>query len=521
MRFVVEWIQKHLAPRVAWVVMPAVLPFLLAPDAGAAVLVPLNSVWRYQKGTNEASNPISAWRQLSFNDSLWGTGAMPFYYGEALTGGTQLSDMRYTYGCVFLRRVFTAGDPATIGGLDLIASCDDGFIVWINGQPVARYGMADNEELYTDLADNVTEPVTAVRHLLPDHRNYLVQGNNVIAVQLFNTSRDSSDIQLNLQLITVDPDSVPPTFVSFSPPAGNLGALSQVTVQFSEPVLGVDEGDLLLNGAMAVSVTAVSGSAYTFNYDPQPFGSVFVTWNPNHGIVDLARPANAFDAGAAGTWQYNVQDVVAPTVASLTPPAGRTVRQLSQVEVTFSEPVSGIDASDLLVNGQPATNVTGFSSGPYVFQFPPIASGTPQLGWTPGHGIRDFAVSPNAFVGGTWNYAVNPGAIVGDLVINEFLAANENGLLDEDGEAQDWIEIFNRGTGSVSLGGWALTDDVRVSGQWTFPAVTLGPQQFLIVFASGKDRKPTTPGSRLHANFKLSPAGEYLGLYSFESPRLA
>jgi hypothetical protein len=500
----------------------AALHFVLVPESDAAVLVPLNSVWKYQKGTNEASAPVAAWRGLSFNDSVWSAGVMPFHYGENFTGGTLFGDMRNNYGSIFLRRTFVVTDLASVGGLDLIATCDDGFIVWINGQPVQRYNLADNKGAYTDLADTaVAEPVAQIRYFLPDHRNYLVQGTNLIAVQLFNNTLASSDIQLNLQLVAVDPDSIPPTLGSFSPAAGNVGALSQVTLQFSEPVLGVDEGDLLLNGAMAVSVTAVSGSAYTFNYDPQPFGSIAVTWNPNHGIVDLARPGNAFDAGAAGTWQYNVVDVTVPTVASLTPPADRTVRLLSQIEVSFSEGVSGIDASDLMVNGVPATSVTGFGSGPYMFQFPTVISGTVQLSWAPGHGIQDLAVSPNAFAGGSWSYTVDPGAIVGDLVINEFLAANENGLLDEDAEAQDWIEIYNRGSSGVNLGGWALTDDARVPGQWTFPAITLGPQQYLIVFASGKDRKPTTPGSRLHTNFKLSAAGEYLALYTFESPRVA
>ena len=45
------------------------------------------------------------------------------------------------------------------------------------------------------------------------------------------------------------------------------------------------------------------------------------------------------------------------------------------------------------------------------------------------------------------------------------------------------------------------------------------PNQYLLVFASGKDRKPTTPGGKLHTNFKLKINGEYLGLFSPESPR--
>ena len=46
---------------------------------------------------------------------------------------------------------------------------------------------------------------------------------------------------------------------------------------------------------------------------------------------------------------------------------------------------------------------------------------------------------------------------------------------------------------------------------WTFPAVSIGPNEFLIVFASAKDRRPTD-GSNLHTNFQLSGQGETLYL---------
>ncbi|SVB04658.1 uncharacterized protein METZ01_LOCUS157512, partial [marine metagenome] len=38
--------------------------------------------------------------------------------------------------------------------------------------------------------------------------------------------------------------------------------------------------------------------------------------------------------------------------------------------------------------------------------------------------------------------------------INEFLAVNNSSLTDGDGEAQDWIEIYNPGAKSVPLGSW-------------------------------------------------------------------
>ena len=96
------------------------------------------------------------------------------------------------------------------------------------------------------------------------------------------------------------------------------------------------------------------------------------------------------------------------------------------------------------------------------------------------------------------------------VVITEFMASNTNGLQDEDGDYSDWVEIFNGGTNTVNLSGWHLTDDANDLTKWTFPSIELPPNGFLVVFASGKDRRiPTAP---LHANFSLNAGGEYLAL---------
>jgi hypothetical protein len=98
-----------------------------------------------------------------------------------------------------------------------------------------------------------------------------------------------------------------------------------------------------------------------------------------------------------------------------------------------------------------------------------------------------------------------------DLVlITEFVAENERGLADEDGERQDWIEIYNAGTNTVNLNGWYLTDAAGNKTKWRFPATNILANRYLIVFASNKDRR--TPGQPLHTNFRLSNSGEYLGL---------
>jgi len=94
------------------------------------------------------------------------------------------------------------------------------------------------------------------------------------------------------------------------------------------------------------------------------------------------------------------------------------------------------------------------------------------------------------------------------VVLNEFVSSNANGLVDEDGDHSDWIELFNAGSESAALGGWGLTDNPSSPFKWTFPAVTLNPGQFLVVFASSKNRS----GSELHTSFAISAGGEKLVL---------
>ena len=97
-----------------------------------------------------------------------------------------------------------------------------------------------------------------------------------------------------------------------------------------------------------------------------------------------------------------------------------------------------------------------------------------------------------------------------DLIITEFLAANSSGLLDEDGDSSDWIEIHNTTQEPMSLEDWYLTDDQDNLTKWRFPNITIETRGFVLVFASGKNR--FNPKTELHANFKLNRDGDYLAL---------
>lgn len=203
------------------------------------------------------------------------------------------------------------------------------------------------------------------------------------------------------------------------------------------------------------------------------------------------------------------RDTQAPTVSYI-PGANSVVRTLPQIEVRFSEAVQGVDVSDLLINGVPASDLLVYGAEQYVFRFPEPPTGTVQVAWAPGHGITDLSANRNPFAGGSFAYMLDPNASFSDLRINEIMAANSNGLRDEDGDVEDWIELYNGGTSAIDLAGWYLTDNVLSLRQWQFPSVSLQPGQHLIVWASQKDRRVSN--APLHTNFKLEKNGEYLAL---------
>ena len=105
------------------------------------------------------------------------------------------------------------------------------------------------------------------------------------------------------------------------------------------------------------------------------------------------------------------------------------------------------------------------------------------------------------------------------LRITEFMVDNEKGLVDEEGELADWIEIHNHSDEEQSLENWSLTDSKKNLRQWIFPSVRLGTGEYLIVFASGKDRRRTD--RPLHTNFQLKKGGEHLILTNPNGERFA
>lgn len=198
-------------------------------------------------------------------------------------------------------------------------------------------------------------------------------------------------------------------------------------------------------------------------------------------------------------------DVTPPQLTRNYPSQGALVAELTGMDLEFSESVTGVNATDLLINGLPATSLTTLSPTKYFASFPQPGNGLVNFTFASGHGIQDLA--GNAFAGSSWSLTLNTSLPPPQPFLSEIMADNRGGLRDEDDDSPDWIEIYNPGPTAINLGNWYLSDTASSLTKWRIPTPTiLEPGNFLVVFASAKDR--AIEGLPLHTNFKLDPDGE-------------
>ncbi|MEM6769322.1 MAG: CotH kinase family protein, partial [Bacteroidota bacterium] len=98
------------------------------------------------------------------------------------------------------------------------------------------------------------------------------------------------------------------------------------------------------------------------------------------------------------------------------------------------------------------------------------------------------------------------------LVLSEASSANTL-LVDADDDTPDWVELRNPTDQPIDLSGWAIADRPNYGDAWKLPGITLPAGAFVVIWASGKDRRPATL-SGLHANFRLAASGETVYLFN-------
>ena len=165
------------------------------------VFVAIGDEWTYAKGDVA---PEPGWNTLDFDDGEWLVGATGIGYGDA-DDATVLTDMQNSYASVYCRRLFTASSD--IGLLVLSINYDDGFVAYINGTEVARAGLGTPGTPVPNTMLATSREANAFANFDIDP-SVLVDGDNVLAIQVHNTTLNSSDLSMIPELVA-DPRFCP------------------------------------------------------------------------------------------------------------------------------------------------------------------------------------------------------------------------------------------------------------------------------------------------------------------------
>ncbi len=219
--------------------------------AGTETLVPDGSTWRY----NDTGTDLgTAWRGFGYDDTSWPSGPAQLGYGDSdeqtLISNTQVRP------CYYFRHTFSVADPGKYQSLNLEILRDDGAVVYLNGTEVARYNMPSGNISYGTWASSATEyswdPPQPIANLL-------VQGDNIIAVEVHQGNSTSSDLSLDLI----------------------LSGLSQIAIALDSPASGAI--GVQLNAPLAATATDPEGQNLTVSF----YGRPATAPQPNFTIVVL------------------------------------------------------------------------------------------------------------------------------------------------------------------------------------------------------------------------------------------
>ena len=162
-------------------------------SSGAQVQVfPMNTSWKYYDSGEAPTN----WKASSFSDTSWKSGAAPLGYKMAGVATTVSygSDANYKNPTTYFRKKFTlSAAPTSQDVFQLNYQVDDGCVIWVNGQEAGRINMRQGTVNYDTFSQTYAadDPFTGTLDLNP---SLFKKGNNVIAIEVHNTSYTSGDL---------------------------------------------------------------------------------------------------------------------------------------------------------------------------------------------------------------------------------------------------------------------------------------------------------------------------------------
>ncbi|MCL4179863.1 MAG: lamin tail domain-containing protein [Verrucomicrobia bacterium] len=443
-------------------------------------LIGMTDTWKYnQSGTDLGTT----WNQRAYNDNAWPSGAALLYVESSDLPAPKNTLLTYTapqQTTFYFRKTFNfSGNPnATTLSAQLIL--DDGAVVYLNGTEVLRIGMPDGPIDYATFATRTIDNATLEGPFnIPTAS--LIQGLNVIAVEVHQVNDTSSDVAFGLSLDASAGGGAP-----YTPGAPNSNAAATDPLPL-----------LWLNEVQPVNTT---GLPDRFNErDP---------WVELHNSSSTTVSLDGYYLSDSYT---NLTRWTFPTGTTLNPGQFRLVWLDAQPAQTGSgeihanfriPPEFGSVALVQTLNN--STSIVDY------LNYPTIGADKSYGAYpdgTPTKRTKFYIPTP-----GSSNSNGHPEVPVN---INEWMAGNTSTVTDPlDGQFDDWFELHNFSTDPVDLSDFTLTDNLANPAKWTIPTGTVIPAgAFLLVWA---DEQPDQNGysQHLHADFKLSLNGEAIGLFT-------
>ncbi|MYF31588.1 MAG: HYR domain-containing protein [Gammaproteobacteria bacterium] len=165
-----------------------------ATAPGANDIVSLGSTWSY---LDDGSDQGTAWRDTDFDDSGWESGPAQLGFGE----GDEATAITRGATTFYFRHDFTV-DSAGIVGLEINLRRDDGAIIYLNGTEIVRSNMPAGEVDYQTFAMNASDDGQNL-HRYTVSTDALVDGDNVLAVEVHQVNATSSDLSFDMNLVKI------------------------------------------------------------------------------------------------------------------------------------------------------------------------------------------------------------------------------------------------------------------------------------------------------------------------------
>jgi hypothetical protein len=162
--------------------------------------------WKYLAS---GANLGAAWREPGYNDSGWPTGQAEIGYGDGDEATAIPVPPNPKPATCYFRRTFQLASTAGIGGLKATIEYDDSYVIYLNGVRVA--GNLPVDPPFDYYGGSAIEDTTETVEIDP---SLLVEGTNLIAVEIHQTHATSSDLSMNLSLTAARSSTAKPLLLT-------------------------------------------------------------------------------------------------------------------------------------------------------------------------------------------------------------------------------------------------------------------------------------------------------------------